>query len=138
MWLNKFNLTVSCMYVCLCVRACKLQKEKKNCSKILYIDQINKELQNSFLSRHFCSLSIERSFDNATIKVNDLYSLYFSHTFPFTLPTIIYFTLNSALFSAFRILFAYNNKMLSSEKKKEILEAKYQYQSWYEYMISRG
>lgn len=65
------------------------EREKKNCSGILYIDQMNKELK-PFSQQTFFSLflSIE-SFDNATIKVNDLYSLYFSHTFPFTLPTYI-------------------------------------------------
>lgn len=69
--------------------ASEREREKKNCSGISYIDQMNKELK-PFSQQTFFSLflSIE-SFDNATIKVNDLYSLYFSHTFPFTLPTYI-------------------------------------------------
>lgn len=90
MWLNKFNLTVTC--VCVCARRReRAEREKKNCAGILYIDQMNKELK-PFSQQTFFSLSLSlflsiESFDNATIKVNDLYSLYCSHTFPFTLPT---------------------------------------------------
>lgn len=58
MWLNKFNLTVTCMCVCVCGCGEKQngrEREKKNRSRILYIDQMNKELKP--FSQHTFSFS---------------------------------------------------------------------------------